>query len=133
MTNADFVRLLTGERIPEGGSEADTFFTNAEVADLLAASLDNVQMAASLGWRAKAAEFAKYIDIDESGSTRKMSQMYRQAVLQADHFEKIAGEGADTRQDALRSGIVAKSAPWAIPADAPAGPSVLSMPGRHRA
>lgn len=132
-TPEEHLRLLLGERVPEGGMDVDTFFTDDEITALLAAANDDIHGAASIGWRAKAAEFAKYIDIDESGSTRKLSQMYRQAVLQADYFARIAADGSVSAQEALRSGIVGRSAPWAIPADAPAGPSVYMHPGRKRA
>lgn len=132
LTNADHLRLLIGERIPEGGLDTDTFFSDDDIADLLTVSGNDINVAASLGWRAKAAEFAKYIDIDESGSTRKLSQMYRQAVLQAEHFAKVAGDGGEQRVQSLRSGIVARSAQWAVPADARYEDPVHNSSGEFR-
>lgn len=112
----DHLRLLLGERVPEGGTDADTFFSDLEITDLLD-TFGDVLLAAAAGWRSKAAEFAKYIDIDESGSTRKLSQMYRQAELQANYFSKAAGEDSTTRTAALAGGVVARSAAWAVPPD----------------
>lgn len=116
LTLEDHLRLLLGERIPPLGTDADTFFTDAQIIELLD-TYGDLNLACSAGWSAKAAEFSKYIDIDESGSTRKLSQMYRQARLQADHFAKMAEEGGQTRADGLRSGIVARSSQIMIPPD----------------
>lgn len=134
LTIEEHLRLLLGERIPEGGSDTDTFFSDDELAALLATTNNTLSQAASLGWRSKAAEFAKYIDIDESGSSRKLSQMYRQAVLQADHFESLSGAALEERLQNARGGILARSAPWAVPpGETGTVGTVLQRPGQPRA
>lgn len=131
----DHLRLLLGERIPEGGLDTDTFFTDDEVESLLETTGGNINLAASLGWRAKAAEFAKYIDIDESGSTRKLSQMYRQADLQANYFAKIADVDTEALTQLARGGIVARTSQWAVPPDQGIAREAYRSHGhgRHRA
>lgn len=48
------LRAWLRERIPAGGTDADTRFTNAEIDDLLSAS-DSLEQAAWMGWMEKAA------------------------------------------------------------------------------
>lgn len=112
----DHLRLLLGERIPPGGTDADTFFTDPDIIDLLD-TYGDINAAAAAGWRGKAAEYAKYIDIEESGSTRKMSQMYRQAELQANYFGKLASGSVEERLQAARGGIIARTSNWLHPRD----------------
>lgn len=104
------VRLHLGERIPVNGFDTDTFFSNAEIATLLSTANDNVNAAVALGWWAKAAEFASLVDTDESGSSRKMSQLHKQAVLQAKHYEELAGAEVVAATEAAR--VIGKTVPW---------------------
>lgn len=56
-------------------------------------------------WRRKAASYASLVDVSESGSSRSMSQMYKNATAQAQVFQKMqddadeaaAGIGDKTR------------------------------------
>jgi hypothetical protein len=52
------LRKLLDERIPRGGSDADTRFTDAEVDELLRESA-NIHAAAAIGWTRKAAMFQR--------------------------------------------------------------------------
>ena len=86
------LRLYLGERVPESGTAADTFFSDDELQAIWAASPSGGMMgAAFLGWAAKAGEYARLIDMNESGAVRNLSQRYRQANTQM----KIFGDRMD--------------------------------------
>lgn len=81
---------MVGDRFPTGESDdTNTFFKDVEIADLLDAAGNDINVAALAGWYAKAAEFAKFVDRDESGSSRKMSQMFKNAEMMIKHYESI--------------------------------------------
>ena len=42
-------------------------------------------------WRKKAAAFAELVDVSEAGSSRKMSDLYKNALAMASHFDAQAG------------------------------------------
>lgn len=84
----DRLRLLLGESIPEGGTEQDTFFTDAQVQALLTDNGDDMNSAAAEGWTMKMARYARLIDMDEAGAARKLSQKYRQAREMTNFFIK---------------------------------------------
>lgn len=46
--------------------------------------------AAASVWRRKAASYSGLVDVSESGSSRSMSQMFRNATQQADSFQARA-------------------------------------------
>jgi len=52
------LRKLLDERIPNGGSDADTRFSDAEVDELLSEAT-NIYAAAAIGWTRKAAMFQR--------------------------------------------------------------------------
>lgn len=54
MIDLTYLRLLTDERIPAGGSEADTSFTDAELTSITSTCSDDINLAASEVWRIKA-------------------------------------------------------------------------------
>lgn len=53
----------------------------------------DLNAAAAQVWREKAAEYAHLVDVSESGSSRKMSQLYDRAVKQAELYEVASGTG----------------------------------------
>lgn len=86
------LRGLLDEQIPEGGSDADTLFTDAEIDALLRAYQD-LNLAAAQGWSQKAgrvmrddlqeiavgAERYKAISpVDKATHARQMAEMYAQ-------------------------------------------------------
>jgi hypothetical protein len=75
------LRLRIGERIPNPGSEADTMFSDAELAGMIEAS-DTILQATVLGWQMKASELARLVDMTEGDSSRKLSQRYENARKQ---------------------------------------------------
>ena len=75
LTDAERLRGLLGEPVPEGGTQADTLFTDETIADLLTQANGSLDRAAYEGWRYKAAHFANLVDVTEGNSSRAMSDL----------------------------------------------------------
>jgi len=73
-------------RVREMLGETDsTTAWEAHDIDLLLEDADSLETAAALGWEKKAARYAELVDISESGSSRKNSQL-RTAALEMHSF-----------------------------------------------
>lgn len=116
LTPEQELRLLLGERIPDGGSEIDTMFRDEELSVILNQHEDQLRHAAAHGWAIKAAELAELIDITEEGSDRKLSQRYRHALTQMQYYADLIAADTDALLEAARGAVVARSARWATPA-----------------
>lgn len=75
LTAADRLRNMLGEPIPEGGTAADTLFTDEQIADFLDQGGGDVERAAYEGWRVKAAHFANLVDVTDGNASRAMSDL----------------------------------------------------------
>lgn len=125
------LRGYLGEVIQDGQTDADTFFSDETIDNLLLEAGDNLFYAVYLGWEEKAAFYSGATDVDESGSSRKLTQLYRQARLQADIWRKRS-EDATTAGTGRVSG--ARSAAWAVSAELASGdPRVKWTPMGNRA
>lgn len=80
------VRLRTGERIPTGGADTDTMFTDDEILALYLNYASTPRTVLEL-LRAKAANWAALIDVEESGSRRTLSQRYKAISNLIDKYE----------------------------------------------
>lgn len=74
LSDADKLRELLGEEIPDGGSELDTLFKDERIQDLLNSSPD-MDRAVLDGWKAKAAKLSNLVDTTEGNSQKKYSQL----------------------------------------------------------
>lgn len=90
-TPEDRLRGLLGELIPEGGSDADTFFTDAQIDDFVAESTGLLNRAAVMGWEMKAAYWAGLITVTEGNASRLMSDMYDHAQKMIKYFSTSVG------------------------------------------
>lgn len=97
------LRLLLGEQIPEGKSETDTFFLDADVDLMITNNASNFNAAALEGWTMKMAYYARLVDMDESGSTRKLSQKFRQARDMVRMFASNAEAAWSAESNAFRA------------------------------
>jgi hypothetical protein len=84
---ADKLRGLLGDTKPAGGSDADLFFTDDDVNNLIQESGGNMNRAAYEGWRLKAANYAELITITEGNAMRQMSDLHKHALDMIKHFE----------------------------------------------
>jgi hypothetical protein len=111
LTVQDQLRLFLGERVPTGGTAADTFFSDDEIQMLLDSQPYGVNGAAVMGWAAKAGEWARLIDMNESGGVRNLSQRYRQAMTQLNYFQGRVEQDIAVNTSAGR--VVGRSVNWA--------------------
>lgn len=79
LTDAERLRGLLGEPVPEGGTQNDTLFTDEVINDLLLKANGDLDRAAFEGWRHKAAHFANLVDVTEGNSSRAMSDLLKNA------------------------------------------------------
>lgn len=90
------LRKLLDERIPEGGSDADTRFTDADIDELLI-DATNIYEAAAAGWTLKAGMFQRELGEIESYSVgqerydmRKLQDMVNYALKMAETYSRMA-------------------------------------------
>lgn len=88
LSSADRLRQLLGERIPAGGVDSDTFFTDDEVNDLLLQGRNSQNRAAYLGWLLKAAEYANMMNVTEGNASRQAATLYDNAMKQVQFYER---------------------------------------------
>lgn len=92
----DRLRRATGEV----GSSA---YTDEDLDYFLDQSSGDTDAAAALVWREKASGYAEMVDITEAGSSRKNSDLFKNAISQAEYFESTtpsteAGTFSTTRR-----------------------------------
>ena len=68
--------------------------TDDQLYELIAAQ-GNVQLAAGSLWSSYAAKHANLIDVSEGSSSRKLSNIYSQALKMADHFQELGSPSVD--------------------------------------
>jgi hypothetical protein len=78
-SDLDYLRGRLGERIPDGGTEAETMFTNHQLSDLIDRADGDMETAITEGWKIKVAELASLVDTAEGTSKRSMSDLRVQA------------------------------------------------------
>lgn len=89
-TAVEELRELLGERIPTGGSDADTMFTDARLLDLLNTT-ESRDEALAVAWKIKAAEYADLVDTSEGTSKRAMSDLHKHALQMAASYSTEIG------------------------------------------
>lgn len=80
VTEAERLRQRLGETVPPGGTADDTLFTDEAIDDLLTRHDGDFIAAVREGWGIKAAELANLVNTNESGTSRSMSQLYKNAL-----------------------------------------------------
>lgn len=99
------LRALLGERIPSGGSDADTFFSNTEISNLLEDTGGLVRRAAAEGWNMKAAYYADLVSVTEGNASRAASDMLDHALKMVKQF---SGAGDDLTAGRARVGRIVR-------------------------
>jgi hypothetical protein len=77
------IRLLVGEKIPLGGDENSTRFTDSEIVNAYTFNMADFNKTMAELWLAKAGRWAEVTDANESGTNRSLSQMNKAALAQA--------------------------------------------------
>lgn len=90
------LRKLLDERIPEGGSDADTRFLDADIDELLV-DATNIYGAAAAGWTLKAGmlqrelgQIESYAVGQERYDMRKLQDMVNYALKMAETYSRMA-------------------------------------------
>lgn len=79
ITQLDELKALVGE----------TIYTDEELTEILIAT-GSVNGAAAYVWRSKVTSSVGMVDISESGSSRKMSDVYNQNLSMAEYYAGLA-------------------------------------------
>jgi len=74
LDNIQALRLLIGERIEVGQTEADTLFTDEQLIQWLENN-PSIERAAYDGWLAKAAQFANLVNVTDGAASRELSDL----------------------------------------------------------
>ena len=95
MATADDVELL--KRL---GSAAHENYNDVA----LGVMIDTLTMngAAAQLWRETASSTTQLVDVSESGSSRKMSDVHKNAVAMADYYQSLADKAAETAGNVTR-------------------------------
>jgi hypothetical protein len=68
----------------------DTEWTDEDLDALIDAQSGNIQAAAAIVWESQAAEYSQIVDITESGSSRKMGDLFDNAMKMAAYLRSQA-------------------------------------------
>ena len=69
-------------------------YTDTDLEIFIGKANGDLNAAAALIWREKAAMYAELVDTSEAGSSRKESDLYRNAIAQAQYFEGLVAASA---------------------------------------
>lgn len=83
----DRTRALLGERIPDGGTAEDTYFSELEISNLLDEAGGNSRRAAYEGWQIKAAYYADLCNVTEGNALREASDLLDHALKMVSQFD----------------------------------------------
>jgi hypothetical protein len=89
MANSDdYLRLrrMTGE-------VEDSVYTNTDLQDYLTRA-GSMEAAAAMIWAEKASAYADLVNINEAGSSRSNSDLFKHAKEQQSHYESLTGTGS---------------------------------------
>ena len=67
-------------------------FTDTYLGLLLDKESGNTNRAASAVWRSKASSYAELVDVQEGSSKRSLSNLYKQALAMAEHYQSEGGD-----------------------------------------
>jgi len=110
-----YLRLLLAEPYAPQSPQPDVtgYLFSSDQLQILLNFSESITRAAQVGWECKAAYFQSLVDVEESGASRKLSQMFRNAVQMVDRFKLNADDEADRLANAVRTTGVAGS-PWGV-------------------
>lgn len=90
-------RRWVGDSVPRSGEPTNLFFEDAELAQIWANNGGDRNAACSDAWEMKAGEYVEFVDINENGSDRKNSQLYKQASNMRDYYRSRVEQGISDR------------------------------------
>jgi len=109
MTDVDRLRGYLGERIPEGGTESDTMFTDSQLLEILNNNNGDIPLATLDGWKYKAAEYAQMVDSAEGTAKRSLSDLHAHALEMVKYY---GGGDAATPPSTTSTTVIHKIERW---------------------
>lgn len=100
ITDADRLRSMLGEEIPAGGDAASTMFSAEKIDEMITSAGGDLDLAAVSGWQIKAANYADLVDVAEGNSSRKMSDLHKNALAMVKYYrgdDTASGVGTTSR------------------------------------
>lgn len=97
LSNAQRLRQLLGEVIPNPGEDTDTMFSDEEIDDFLLRAGNNVARAAAIGWNVKAANYAGLMTTTEGNASRQASDLFGHATTMVKKYEAMRSEATSGR------------------------------------
>ena len=88
-----------------GDTEEPYTFSNSELDTMLTATDGDVRAAASAYWYTKAVSYSEMVDISEAGSSRKNSDLFKNAMALAQQYDDSTG-GTDASATSTTRRIV---------------------------
>lgn len=107
-----YMRMLLGD--PDPAPAGTTRFFSDDQINMLLLNTESRDRAAQVGWSAKAAFYADLVDINESGAERLLSQMHKNAVRQAQLYQKSAQDFFDALKSSVRPSPAVIGTPWGL-------------------
>lgn len=95
MTQYDDIAALReklGESIPDGGSAADTMFTDEQVLRWIDAS-SSTNSAILQGWHAKLANLSNLVNVTDGAASRELSDLFAHAQAMVKLYSGIVTDG----------------------------------------
>lgn len=83
------LRVMLGETIAEGETEAETLFTDAQLTRWIEGT-DNLEAAAAKGWQGKMANFANLVDVTDGAASRALSDLMENAKAMVAMYTKLS-------------------------------------------
>lgn len=96
--------------LSDPNDDTGAFFSNDEIHTMLAISGGSLNAAALEGWLMKAAYYSRFVDVEESGSSRRLSQMFKNAEAMVNFYRKAADTDSAASASSMKRGIVGRVA-----------------------
>jgi hypothetical protein len=99
------LRRKTGESIPEGGSAADTMFSDAALDEVLIEASD-LNYAIVEVWEAKLAEWAGLVDVTDGAASRRLGSLMENGEARLKYYRGLIASGPAPRSNRTRVGKI---------------------------
>lgn len=101
------LRAKLGENVAEGGDLSDSFFTDAQLNEMLEASA-SLDEAILDGWETKMAHWANLVTVVDGASSRELTALMDHAEKMIDYYGKKVDVGPDGIGNRTRIGRIVR-------------------------
>lgn len=81
-------QITTLRRMIDDPAGADQIYSDLSLSALIDQAEGDLDATAAELWQEKAASFSRLVDVSEAGSSRKMSDLYKNALTMAKHYQE---------------------------------------------